>query len=254
MGEIRREFQRNAYKYVNWVNGSSAIHNSNSACAYDPAVVCFSPSENRNAGFATLLVTTISCVVPLFSSLDVLSSMLSFGTLFIFMLMAVALLVRQYYVKETTSSRDLIKFLVCLFVVIGSSIGITVLWGVNWKGWVAGTGGMMAVGQRRVPKVWGVPLVPWLPALSILMNVFLIGSLGGIAFKRFFICSGVMLVYYFFVGVHATYDLSFSLIAELTIVEEEMMNSVGVHIAEVPIRMVELKSTKYDDWLRRRSE
>lgn len=158
--------------------------------------------------YATLLVTTISCIVALFSSLDVLSSVLSFSTLFIFMLMAVALLVRRYYVKETTSSRDLIKFLVCLFVVIGSSIGITVLWGVNWKGWVAGTGGIMAVGQRRVPKVWGVPLVPWLPALSILMNVFLIGSLGGIAFKRFFICSGVMLVYYFFVGVHATYDLA----------------------------------------------
>lgn len=73
--------------------------------------------------YATLLVTTISCIVALFSSLDVLSSVLSFSTLFIFMLMAVALLVRRYYVKETTSSRDLIKFLVCLFVVIGSSIG-----------------------------------------------------------------------------------------------------------------------------------
>ncbi|CAI9294978.1 unnamed protein product [Lactuca saligna] len=168
--------------------------------------------------YATLLVTTISCIVALFSSLDVLSSVLSFSTLFIFMLMAVALLVRRYYVKETCSSRDLMKFMVCLFVVIGSSIGITVLWAANRKGWVgyavggglwvAGTGGMMVVGERRVPKVWGVPLVPWLPSMSILMNVFLIGSLGGIAFKRFFICSGVMLVYYFFVGVHATYDLA----------------------------------------------
>ncbi|KAI3695320.1 hypothetical protein L1987_78315 [Smallanthus sonchifolius] len=168
--------------------------------------------------YATLLVTTISCVVALFSSLDVLSSVLSFSTLFIFMLMAVALLVRRYYVKDKTSKHDMVKFMVCLVVVIGSSVGITSLWGANAKGWgwyavgggfwFAGTVGMMLVQKQRVPKVWGVPLVPWLPALSILMNVFLIGSLGAIAFKRFFICSGVMLVYYVLVGVHATYDLA----------------------------------------------
>ncbi|MFS7947008.1 putative amino acid/polyamine transporter I, cationic amino acid transporter [Helianthus anomalus] len=168
--------------------------------------------------YATLLVTTISCIVALFSSLDVLSSVLSFSTLFIFMLMAVALLVRRYYVKDRTSTHDMAKFMVCLAVVIGSSIGITALWGANVKGWIGytvgggfwfvGTFGMMLVQQQRVPKVWGVPLVPWLPALSILMNVFLIGSLGAIAFKRFFICSGVMLVYYVLVGVHATYDVA----------------------------------------------
>lgn len=168
--------------------------------------------------YATLLVTTISCIVALFSSLDVLSSVLSFSTLFIFMLMAVALLVRRYYVKDSTSRHDMAKFMVCLFVVIGSSIGITALWGANVKGWVGyavggglwfvGTTGMTLVRKQRVPKVWGVPLVPWLPALSILMNVFLIGSLGAVAFKRFFICSGVMLVYYLLVGVHATYDLA----------------------------------------------
>ncbi|GKC14592.1 cationic amino acid transporter 8, vacuolar [Tanacetum coccineum] len=168
--------------------------------------------------YATLLVTTISCIVALFSSLDVLSSVLSFSTLFIFMLMAVALLVRRYYVTDVTSRIDMAKFMICLFVIIGSSIGITALWSVNVKGWIgyvvaggfwlAGTIGMMLVPKQRVPKVWGVPLVPWLPALSILTNVFLIGSLGAMAFKRFFICSGVMLVYYVLVGVHATYDVA----------------------------------------------
>ncbi|KAL8209049.1 hypothetical protein R6Q57_008461 [Mikania cordata] len=168
--------------------------------------------------YATLLVTTISCIVALFSDLEVLSSVLSFSTLFIFMLMALALLVRRYYVKDKTSKHDMIKFMVCLVVVIGSSVGVTTLWGANMKGWIgyaigggfwfAGAAGMMLVQKQRVPKVWGVPLVPWLPALSILMNVFLIGSLGAMAFKRFFICSGVMLVYYVLVGVHATYDLA----------------------------------------------
>jgi APA family basic amino acid/polyamine antiporter len=167
---------------------------------------------------ATLFVTSISCIVSFFSSLDVLSSVLSFSTLFIFMLMAVALLVRRYYVKNVSSKFDLAKFLVCLFVVIASSIGITTLWNLNQRGWIGyvvtgvfwliGTFGMVLLHKQRVPKVWGVPLVPFLPSLSITMNIFLIGSLGGAAFLRFFICTAVMLVYYVFVGVHATYDVA----------------------------------------------
>ncbi|KAK3027288.1 hypothetical protein RJ639_041109 [Escallonia herrerae] len=167
---------------------------------------------------ATLLVTIISCIVAFFSSLDVLSSVLSFSTLFIFMLMAIALLVRRYYVKDVTSKRDLAKFLVCLFVVMGSSIGITALWASNKRGWIGyavagvffalGTVGMVLLPKQRFPKVWGVPLVPWLPLLSVGMNIFLIGSLGLVAFWRFFICSALMLVYYLFVGVHATYDVA----------------------------------------------
>nr|AYA60130.1 cationic amino acid transporter 6 [Camellia sinensis] len=168
--------------------------------------------------YATLLVTIISCIVAFFSSLDVLSSVLSFSTLFIFMLMAVALLVRRYYVKDVTPKSNLVKFIACLFVIIGSSIGIAALWGSNRRGWIEytvvglfwflGTLGMMFLPQQRVPKVWGVPLVPWLPSLSIGMNLFLIGSLGWVAFLRFFICSAVMLVYYLLVGVHATYDVA----------------------------------------------
>ncbi|XAR68213.1 hypothetical protein NMG60_11003265 [Bertholletia excelsa] len=168
--------------------------------------------------YATILITLLSCVVTFFSSLDVLSSVFSLSTLFIFMLMAVALLMRRYYVKDATTKHDFIKFLVCLFSVIASSIGISVLWNINrrvWAGyavfgvvWLAGTAGMAMLPKRRMPKIWGVPLVPWLPAISILMNFFLIGSLGTVAFERFFICSAVMVLYYLLVGLHATYDVA----------------------------------------------
>ncbi|XP_059662804.1 cationic amino acid transporter 8, vacuolar [Cornus florida] len=168
--------------------------------------------------YATMLTTTLSCIVGFFSSLDVLSSVLSLSTLFIFMLMAVALLVRRYYVKGVTQQGDLVKFIVCLVVIFGSSIGITAIWSSNSRGWIGytvaglfwflGTLGLVLLPKQRVPKVWGVPLVPWLPSLSIGMNLFLIGSLGREAFWRFFICSAVMLVYYLFVGLHATYDVA----------------------------------------------
>ncbi|XP_017243714.1 cationic amino acid transporter 8, vacuolar [Daucus carota subsp. sativus] len=168
--------------------------------------------------YATLAVTIISCIVSFFSSLDVLSSVLSFTTLFIFMLMAVALLVRRYYVKGVTSKQDFRIFLLCMVVVIGSSIGVAALWNAKQRGWIGytvagvfwflGTLGMQLLPKQRIPKIWGVPLVPWLPTLSIAMNLFLIGSLGAVAFYRFFICSAVMMLYYLFVGVHATYDVA----------------------------------------------
>lgn len=167
---------------------------------------------------ATLLITVLSAVAAFFSSLDVLSSVLSFSTLFIFMLMAVALLVRRYYVKGETPKSDLHQFLVYLFVIVASCIGGTAVWASNTGGWIGyvvavifwflGTLGMQLLPQRRAPQLWGIPLVPYLPSLSIGMNIFLIGSLGSEAFWRFFICTAVMILYYLLVGLHATYDVA----------------------------------------------
>ncbi|KAK4850985.1 hypothetical protein QYF36_011540 [Acer negundo] len=167
---------------------------------------------------ATLLVAILSAIIAFFSSLDVLSSVFSFSTLLIFMLVAVALLVRRYYVKDVTPKSHLVKFLVYLFIIIASSIAISAIWNSNGRGWIgyaiagimlfSGTVGMAMLPQQHVPKIWGVPLVPWLPSLSIGINLFLVGSLGYLAFLRFIICSAAMLVYYFFVGLHATYDVA----------------------------------------------
>ncbi|MED6127824.1 DNA-binding transcription factor cat8 [Stylosanthes scabra] len=166
---------------------------------------------------ATLFITLLSSIVGFFSSLDVLSSVFSISTLFIFMLMAVALLVRRYYVRQNTSREDLTRVLGCLFVIIASSAVGTALWSskkLGWIGytvcavvWLLGTLAMSLLPKQRTPKVWGVPLVPWLPSLSIATNLFLIGSLEPDAFWRFFLCTGFMLLYYIFVGVHATYDV-----------------------------------------------
>ncbi|WCJ17635.1 cationic amino acid transporter 8 [Euphorbia peplus] len=169
--------------------------------------------------YATLLLTILSAIVSFFTSLDVLASVLSISTLLIFMLMAVALLLRRYYVEDVSSKNNLVKFYVFLSAIVGSSIGVTAVFnnsnGGGWIGyvvtsviWFSGTLGMALLPKQRVPKVWGVPLVPWLPSLSIGINLFLIGSLGKEAFWRFIICSAAMILYYLFVGVHATYDVA----------------------------------------------
>lgn len=168
---------------------------------------------------ATLLITISSAVIAFFSSLDVLASLLSVSTLFVFTMMAVALLVRRYYVRDKTPPQNLSMLVAFLLIIVASSMGTSAYWGLNPKGWIgycvtvplwflATSGIYYFLPQQRTPKFWGVPLVPWLPSLSIATNLFLMGSLGAEAFVRFGICTVVMLLYYLLVGVHATYDVA----------------------------------------------
>eukprot|EP01018_Ginkgo_biloba_P025879 Gb_30793 [translate_table: standard] len=167
---------------------------------------------------ATLVMTVATACIALFSSLDVLASLISVSTLFIFMMMAIALLVRRHHVRGKSTGTHLRLLILFVAVIIGSSVGTSAYWGLSsdngWIGyaitvplWFIATAGLAAfVPQYRKPKVWGVPMVPWLPSLSIATNVFLMGSLDPQAFIRFGICTVVMLVYYLLFGLHATYD------------------------------------------------
>lgn len=167
---------------------------------------------------ATAVMAVCTAVVAFFSSLDVLSNLLSISTLFIFTLMSVALLVRRHYVREKTSRRHAVLLTVFVVMIISSSGVSATYWAVSsgWVGycvsvpvWFLATVGLAVfVPQCRVAKVWGVPLVPWVPSLSIAINLFLMGSLDYMSFIRFGICTVIMLVYYVFLGLHASFDAS----------------------------------------------
>lgn len=165
---------------------------------------------------ATVVMTVATSVIAFFSDLDILSKLVSMSTLFIFLLVALALLVRRYYVSEVTSEVNKIKFLSCLVIILGSSICISVYWAStdDWIGyavfvpiWFLGTFVLWYfVPQAKTPKIWGVPLVPWLPSASIAINMFLLGSIDRASFERFAVWTVVILVYYFLFGLHASYD------------------------------------------------
>ncbi|XP_050221024.1 cationic amino acid transporter 1-like [Mercurialis annua] len=165
---------------------------------------------------ATVVMMAATAVIAFFTKLEILSNLLSISTLFIFMLVALSLLVRRYYVAGETTSANHIKLVVCLTVILGSSIATAALWGAGGDGWIGyvitipiwflATLGLFFVPQARAPKLWGVPLVPWLPSASILINIFLLGSIDKDSFIRFGIWSAALLVYYFLFGLHASYD------------------------------------------------
>ncbi|KAL0011810.1 hypothetical protein SO802_006918 [Lithocarpus litseifolius] len=166
---------------------------------------------------ATVVMLAATAVIAFFTSLGILSNLLSISTLFIFMLVAIGLLVRRYYVSGVTTTANRIKFIVFLALILGSSIATALYWAISTDGWIAyaitgpiwllSTIGLwLFVPQAREPKVWGVPLVPWLPSLSIAINIFLLGSIDRASFERFGLWTLIILVYYFFFGLHASYD------------------------------------------------
>ncbi|XP_062095331.1 cationic amino acid transporter 1-like [Humulus lupulus] len=165
---------------------------------------------------ATVTMQVATAAVALFSKLEILASLLSISTLFIFMLVSTSLIIRRYYVSGVTNKVNRSKLILCLVVILGSSAATSVYW-ANSEGWVGyvisgplwflGTWVLWTfVPQARTPKIWGVPLVPWLPSGSIAINIFLLGSIDKASYVRFALWTGVMLVYYFLFGLHASYD------------------------------------------------
>ncbi|KAK2966730.1 hypothetical protein RJ640_024397 [Escallonia rubra] len=166
---------------------------------------------------AAVVMTVANSIVAFFTGLDILSNLLSIATLFIFTQVAIALLVRRYYASQETSVTDRNKFILLLALIIMSSIGLAILWAVGENGlpgyivmvvvWFLATLGIrLSVKEARKPKLWGVPLMPWLPSASIAINVFIMGSIDGPSFVRFLVWTFLLLVYYLFVGLHASYD------------------------------------------------
>lgn len=165
---------------------------------------------------ATVAMLAATAVIAFFTDLGILSNLLSISTLFIFMLVALALLVRRYYSSGVTTKGNQIKLILCLVLILGSSCGISAYWASSdgWIGyavavplWFLGTGFLcVGVPQAKQPKLWGVPLVPWLPSLSIAINIFLLGSIDKNSFIRFGVWTGFLLAYYLLLGLHASYD------------------------------------------------
>lgn len=166
---------------------------------------------------ATVVMLAATAIIAFFTSLGILSNLLSISTLFIFMLVAIALLVRRYYVSGVTTNANRIKLIVFLLLILGSSIATAIYWATGtdkWTGyvitgpiWFLATIGLWAfVPMAREPKIWGAPLVPWLPSLSIAINIFLLGSIDRKSFERFGLWTLIIFVYYLLFGLHASYD------------------------------------------------
>lgn len=72
---------------------------------------------------ATAIMLVGTAIIAIFTLLTILANLHSVSTLFIFMLVAVALIVRRYYVSGVTTQVNRVNLIVCLVLILGSSFG-----------------------------------------------------------------------------------------------------------------------------------
>ncbi|XP_023767676.1 cationic amino acid transporter 6, chloroplastic [Lactuca sativa] len=166
---------------------------------------------------ASMFLGIFTAAIALFTDLDVLLNLVSIGTLFVFFMVANAVIYRRYVSNDTRSPWPTVSFLLSFSF---TSVIFTLLWwvvpGGTPKVFVLGVCSMVAIGlvvlfnyavpQARKPDFWGVPLMPWIPCVSIFLDIFLLGNLDGPSYIRFAVFSALVVVVYFVYSVHASFD------------------------------------------------
>ncbi|KAF8045732.1 hypothetical protein N665_4496s0001 [Sinapis alba] len=166
---------------------------------------------------ASAFLGIFTAALALFTDLNVLLNLVSIGTLFVFYMVANAVIFRRYVAVGYTRPWPTLSFL-CLFSI--TSIVFTLVWKLAPSGspkwFMLGASGVAAIAivqifhcvvpQARTPEFWGVPLMPWTPCVSIFLNIFLLGSLDAPSYIRFGFFSGLAVLVYVFYSVHASYD------------------------------------------------
>lgn len=166
---------------------------------------------------ASVFLGILTATIALFTDLDILLNLVSIGTLFVFYMVANACIYRRYVSVGSTDRAPTVAFLLCFSLV---SVTFTLIWHFlalgKAKAALLTASALTAViviycyqrlvPQARKPEFWGVPLMPWIPAVSIFLNVFLLGSMDAASYIRFVIFTVLAVLVYALYSVHATYD------------------------------------------------
>ncbi|AQK57463.1 Cationic amino acid transporter 6 chloroplastic [Zea mays] len=172
---------------------------------------------------ASAFLGLLTAALALFTELDVLLNLVSIGTLFVFYMVANAVVYRRYVGDPCPGSGQKRRAWPALAFIAAFSliaISFTLLWqfapgGAAKVGLLSGTAAVAVaavvafqalVPQAREPELWGVPGMPWVPAASVFLNVFLLGSLDRPSYVRFGFFSAFAVLFYVFYSVHASYD------------------------------------------------
>ncbi|KAF8726437.1 hypothetical protein HU200_019671 [Digitaria exilis] len=175
---------------------------------------------------ASAFLGLFTAALALFTELDILLNLVCIGTLFVFYMVANAIVYRRYVVGagDDLGPRRGAAWPTLAFLAAFSLLALAFT--LVWKLTPAEHGGVRAgllaacaalavatvaafqalVPQAHTPELWGVPGMPWVPAASVFLNVFLLGSLDRPSYVRFGFFSVAALLVYVLYSVHASYD------------------------------------------------
>jgi len=192
---------------------------------------------------ATLFLGICTAFIAFFTDLHVLLDLISIGTLFVFYMVANALVYRRHVVVGKTSPVPTLAYLTvftalaaCFVSLWQTSIttheqekqqhahlttkssSISSSWGllimcaglaifitaVFW--WKVPAPSPWVLHNNKGKEQWTVPCMPWIAAASIFLNIFLLGSVDKKSYVRFAIWTALAVVLYFLYVVHSTND------------------------------------------------
>jgi hypothetical protein len=168
---------------------------------------------------APVLQGALTAGVSLFTEFKELSEMVSLSTLFAFLMVALALLWRRSYGAPGTTPPLKGRPLLLLGGHIGALLAAAVALAAVWRSpqtspWGLGVCCVALVGiigsfagciqQQYVPAGYKVLWYPWLPCLSVVLNMFLMGQVAALAYVRFLVWSVMCTAGYVLYGVHAS--------------------------------------------------
>ncbi|CAH9111532.1 unnamed protein product [Cuscuta europaea] len=166
---------------------------------------------------ASLFLGVFTAVIALFTDLQILLNLVSIGTLFVFYMVANAVIYKRYVAVGTTNPWPTLSYLLSFTL---TAVLFTLLWHFapagKAKAFLLGACIVIAISilqlfqwmvpQANKPEFWGVPLMPWIPSTSIFLNIFLLGALDSPSYVRFGFFSGLAVIVYVMYSVHASFD------------------------------------------------
>ncbi|KAK6135990.1 hypothetical protein DH2020_030262 [Rehmannia glutinosa] len=166
---------------------------------------------------ASSFLGIFTAAIALFTDLNILLNLVSIGTLFVFYMVANAVIYRRYVTIGSTNPWPTLSFLFCFSL---TSVMFTLLWQFapsgKPKAFMLGACIAVAIAvlqlfhfvvpQARKPEFWGVPLMPYIPSISIFLNIFLLGSLDRPSYVRFGFFSALAVLVYVLYSVHSSFD------------------------------------------------
>lgn len=162
---------------------------------------------------AQVTMGAASAFIGFFTDLPILANMVSIGTLYAFLNVAAGLIFYRLYDPKKSTKHDLVKVLAHLITICAASVGLAIYYNVanDWYGivafialWIIATASMhITCKHARVPRVFGVPLFPWVPSGSVILNCFLLSTLDRDSYIRFGIWSALCLILYLLFSLHS---------------------------------------------------
>eukprot|EP00879_Flechtneria_rotunda_P002193 GHRR01002379.1.p1 GENE.GHRR01002379.1~~GHRR01002379.1.p1 ORF type:complete len:523 (+),score=115.42 GHRR01002379.1:1539-3107(+) len=145
----------------------------------------------------TLLQGVATAIIALFTDFAELINLVSISTLFAFWIVALGLLWKRYYKQNNSKAvRSNLILAVQMLLLVASCIAFTACYWISldlWVGMVVTAAVFVAVvlsmfithRKGQLPGSYAVPLFPFIPALSVGLNTFLLGALPQDAYVRF---------------------------------------------------------------------